>query len=251
MPVRVSPTTLQQILRPALPLRGKGECRIDVDADTIRLRMRATDLTAYLDYSLPVPSPDAPITESPQQFWVSLEKVDDFLNRRINDDVVVTFPFETRDSDVILRSQGLTYRFPTMATKDCYDVSKPSAGDTETVVKLPHRYFNRAVRAADKIGDSLQLDVDPRAQRVEFRSPPTTRHSLTYPLSTDRIRTAEGPAKQLRVWIKRLREITPHISVTRLATLTIGSHLTYHVSAPVDDASLTLYIAELQNGLDF
>ena len=70
MPIRIAFNTLQQITRLALAVRKDGECRLDITSDTIRLRARSEDHVAYLDYSLPISTPEFPVADVTGDYWL-------------------------------------------------------------------------------------------------------------------------------------------------------------------------------------
>lgn len=246
MPISVSPTTLRQILRPARAVSDDGEYRVAVSSDTVRLHALRTDHSAYLDYSLPVPSRHDPLVDAPRSFSVDLEKLTAILNIGFDDNIIIKFPFETCDSRIVFRSGPFTYRFPPVDSDSAANTWERSSVATRTTCTINHRHIDRAVHAANFAGYSLQVVVDPTRRYLEFRAPPDEPgDTFTYPVSDDQIDTIQGSSSRFTVLVHVLRQFTPHISVTSLVTIEVTSeYLVYRVEFPVDGASLTLYLAK-------
>jgi hypothetical protein len=246
MPVRTDPTTLRQIINPLLAVRKVNECRVDVRSDLIRLQTTSEDQALYADYSLPRPAPKAPDEDQTGSFWLYLERVDDFLNVGVSEDITITFPFETADSTAILQSEHLTYRFRPVVSQQPYRLFDDLAPDPVTEFSVQHGAFAQSVYVANLVGGKMRLRLDPETRHVEFSS--TGREggdTFTHTLSTDHINTVHGTSSEFTISIDRLRDVTPHVPDTTPASFQLThNYLVYQVEYPLSGAQLTIYIAE-------
>lgn len=210
MPISASPTTLRQILRPARAVSDDGEFRVDVCSDRVRLHALRIDHSAYLDYSLPVPSRHEPLVDTPCSFSMNLEKLSNILNVGFADEIIIKFPFETFDSRIVVRSGSFTYRFSPVDPDSASNTWECPSVDTLTICAINHRHFDRAVQAANFAGYTLQVVIDPTRTYIEFRSPPgEPGDTFTYPVSDDQIDTIQGSSSRFTVLVNVLRQFTP------------------------------------------
>jgi len=251
MPVRTNPTTLRQIIRPLLAVRKVTECRVDVRSDLVRLQTVSEDKTLYVDYTLPRPSTKSPDNDETGNCWLYLNRVEDFLNTGVHEDIIITFPFETTDSMVLLQSGRLTYRFPPLISQQPYRLFDNLANNPDTVFSIQHGAFAQSVHVANLVDGQMRLRLDPDARHIEFSSTGSEDgDAFRYTVPSDSINTVRGTSSEFTISIDRLRDITPHIPNTTLASFRLTSnHLVYHVQYPLSGAQLTMYIAERLSSL--
>lgn len=246
MTVRTDQTTLRQITNPLLAARKVTECRVEVRSDLIRLQTASEDKTLYMDYTLPRLSPKSSVKDETGSCWLNLEHVDDFLKTGIRENITVTFPFETADSTVILQSGHLTYRFRPLVSQQPYRLFDNLSTDPVTEFSIQHGAFAQSVYVANLVGGKMRLRLVPETRHVEFSA--ASREdgdAFTYTLPTDQINTVHGTSSEFAISIERLREITPYIPDTSLASFRLThDHLVYNVEYPLPEAQLTMYIAE-------
>jgi len=244
MPVRIDPAILRQIIRPALAIRKGSDSHIKIGSDTIRLRATSEDKTVYLDHSLPRPDTQPPVNNDIGSFWLRLEHIESFLNVGTSTEVTITFPSETSGSMVTLQSDGLTYRFPPLIQQ--YRLFEDPSNDAVTEFSIQHGVFHRGVQVANLVGEAMRLRIVPDTHDIEFSSDSQgDGDAFYYSLSTDQITLVNGGSSSFTVPIDRLRDITPLVPNTSLASFQLTSNcLVYHVEHPVSEAQLTVYIAE-------
>lgn len=246
MPIRTAPATLQQLIFPGVAIRDIGEAHVDVDSNTIRLRARSEDKTAYLDHHLPIPALKASALTDEGSFWLNLELIEDFLNACGGDVITVKFPFETQNSTITLRSEGLTYRFAPITDQQPYRLFDLPSFNAETEFRIPHEAFARAIQIANLVGEELQLRLDPETYHLEFAANATgDGDAFSYVLPVEQIDSLRGSASNFTISIERLREFTARLLATsRPAFFLTSEQLVYHTEYPVNGAELTLHIAE-------
>ncbi len=246
MPIHITLTTLQKMIRPGLALRkeSEGDCHVDISPDMIQLQVLPEDRTAHLNHTLHTATLDAQFDSTPSSFWICLEPIKDFLNAANSTYITVVFPFETDDSRMILQSADLTYWFPPQ--EPAYPLYDVESEDVKTSVSLHHRTFDQAVQGANIVGEKLQVHVDPDTRTVVFSAESTVGDdTFLYSLPADHINSIQGVESSLTISIDRLRNITPLISDATLASLQLMPHcLTYQIKHPTAKAELTLKIAQ-------
>lgn len=244
MPVRIDPTILRQIIRPALAVRKGGDCHIEIGSDTIRLRATSKDKTVYLDHSLPRPETQPPVNDDIGSFWLRLERIENFLTVDTSAEVTITFPSETSDSMVILQSNGLTYRFSPLIQQ--YRLFDDPSNEPVTEFSIQHGAFDQSVQVANLVGEAMRLRIAPDTRHIEFSSNAQgDGDTFLYSLSTEQITIIDGTSSSFTVPIDRLRAVTPLIPNASTASFQLTTNcLVYHVNYPVEGAQLTMYIAE-------
>lgn len=245
MPIRIDPLTLQQLIRPGLAVRTECDCRVDVTQDRIRLCVLSEDKTTYIDYTVPIPSSQSLTDQETGSFWLELERLEGFLNAGPTEAVTISLPAETPDATITLQSAGLSYRFPQLA-EPAYGLFDGLSAEAVTTCSLHHDLFADAIQAANLVGGKMHLQLDPATHHVKFSATATrTGDAFSYPIPAEQISSIHGSSSSLTITINRLRDITPHIPDTDLASLQLTrNYLLYHVEHPMVGADLCVYAAK-------
>lgn len=243
----LSTPRLEEIIRPAAVIREDGDCHVHLSDDYLRLRTISEAVTVQLDYSVPIPPDQTPLSET-GTCTLTLDSLVDFPFRAVGATVSITTPFEGSDSAIILRSDGVTYRsYPVEPIRSV----KTLTADTVAAFTLRHGDFARAVQAAELISTDLQITCHPDSARVEFSTksesdPP----ALRYPLPSDAIKSISGSPTSLNVAVDPLHEMTSLIPRNKPVTIELAqNYLVYEVAYPVPDATLRLSLAKRKQGL--
>lgn len=246
MPIHIAFNTLQQITRLALAVRKDGECRIDITSDTIRLRTRSEDHTAYLDCSLPISVPEFSVVDITGDYWVRFKHVKKFLNASSDADVILRPPTETPDSTITLQSAGLTYRRVPITKHTAHRVFDTIPAESRTDFSLQNSVLTRAVDAANLLGTSLRVRFNQETHHVEFSTEGNViNDAFAYTQPVEQIRSIQPSSSELTITIDRLREIASLVPATNTVSLEVTPHhLTYRAEHPITGADLTVYIAE-------
>lgn len=243
MPVQITPATLRELIRPGMAVRKESDCHVNVSPDRIQLQVQSEGKTVHLNHAFPTAPLDPQFERETRSFWLPLERIKDFLDTGVSEAVLITFPFETPDSKMILQSAGLTYRF---SPRDpAYRVFDGESTNHNTTASLDHGPFNLAVQVANLVGDEMHVHLDPATRTVAFSAENTDGHAFSYVLPAEHITSMHGAESSLTISIDRLRAITPLIPATTLASVQLTPHrLTYQVEHPTESAELVLHIAQ-------
>jgi len=246
MPIRIACNTLQQITRLALAVRKDGECRLDITSDTIRLRARSEDHVAYLDYSLPISTPEFSVAGVSGDYWLRFAHVEKFLNASPDAEVTIRTPAETPDSTFTLQSTGLTYRRTPITKYTAHRVFDSISAESRTTFSLQNSVLTRAVDAANLLGTSLRVRFNHETHHVAFSAEGNAiNDAFAYTQPVEQIYSTEPSSSELTITIDRLREIASLVPATNTVSLEVTPHhLTYRVEHPISGANLTVYIAE-------
>jgi hypothetical protein len=251
MPVYIDAEMLQQIIQPCLAIRKDGECRIDIEPDTIRLRAMSESREAYVDYSLPTTVPQLSADGVTDSFTVWLDRIQSYLNIGTGDEVKITTPDELSDSIITLQSDGLTYRFQPVDSRYAHRVFDTFSTESLTQFSLRNGVFDRAVAVANLVGGEMRVQHDPKTQRVEFSA---DSHSIpdafSYSHSVKQINTHQLSSTNLTISIERLRDVTPLFPPTAGITVQLArNHLVFQAEYPITGADFTFYTAKRRGAL--
>lgn len=243
MPIRTPSATLQKIIKPVSIVHKNGEVSVDVDTDEIRLRTRALDHSAYLDYSLPLPAKEDPFDGMTGSFWLEVESIEDFSKTVRDEPVVVTMPFEKTAAKMILRSNNLRYRFSPYESNHPDRLYEPPESEIVAEFSIRHGEFARSVQAANYVGSHMRVEVDPDIPRVEFLAK-ARGDAFVYSPPLERIDDDTGSVSSLTTMIDTLRDLS-FIPDSNLVSIQLTPNfLIYQVKFPKPVGELTLYIAQ-------
>ena len=246
MSVQIDSEKLNQILRTAAVVRADNECYVTVSTDEIHLQAYRENKDIYFEHSLPFSELFTSHGDETGSFWIELEFISQCLRRTTDSEVHLAFPFEGRPgSSLVLQSDGLTYRCPSIVRRHGHYL--PDVLDAEPVssCSIRHGVFDRAVKAADLVGGSMQVQIEPGTKHIEFSAAGVDGSNCTYVVPPDDIEKIHGSPAYLPISIDALQELTPLIPDNNLAALSVfDNHLQYTVEHPSTDATLQLYIAE-------
>lgn len=245
MPLHTSTTTLKDIIHPVEEIREEGECRVEIttDPDQVRLSSISDNWNLAVDYSIPLTTQS--VEQAPATFWVTVDKIGEFLRTNPGDTVTVRFPFETPDSRMVLESNGLTYRFAPFKQRAKDRVDPGPLPDTRTVFTLPNFAFERSLRVGNLIDDALTVEYIPTANQVEIEPNNPDTDDFTYESDVGRIEAVERSATKILISTKALQSICSRIPEDALATFEVtATQLIFRVEHPVEGATFTMQLAE-------
>lgn len=249
MSLQTDPDTFRQIIDPGIALRKDSECHVDIGDDRIRLRAVTEAETVYLDYSLPRQSIASVNSVEIGEFWVSLDSIADFLAIS-RGDVTVTLPSETDGKMLILQSGGLTYRAPSLIKPESHKLVDQKSYDVEGAVKIRHATVAKAVACANLIGDTLEIHLDPGTNSLKFEAAAKIGNdTFSQVLPATDFEWITKEESRLTIPIDILRDLTPTIPESIDAVIELApNQLIYRIEMPVDNAELTVHVAERTEG---
>jgi hypothetical protein len=251
MPIHIDAKILQQIIRPCLAIRKDGECRIDIETDSIRLRTMSESREAYIDYSLPTTIPELSTDGVTGAFSVWLDPIQSYLNIGTGAELVITTPSESPESKIVLQSNGLTYQFQPVDDRYAHRVFDTFSTESLTQFSLRNGVFDRAVTVANLLGGEMQVQHNPEARCVEFSA---ESHSLpdafSYTHSVKQTNNHQLSPTNLTISIERLRDITPLFPPMAKITVQLARDLlVFQAEYPITGADFTFYTAKRRGAL--
>lgn len=250
MSFRIGSTALRQIIKPVISVRDGGECRVDVNSDSIRLRSRSVDSTAWFDYRFSIPSAQELSTDVTGTFYIELETIDGIL-RAVSEDITITLPMETNDGRIVIQSDGLTSRIAPIDDRGEDYAFNGSSQNPTTTFTIQHGEFDHSVQVTNLVGQKMTFDISGKTHYVTFSGGGRIiEDSFRYSVPVEQIELGPESTRNLSVSIDKLKNITPHIPSTTTTCVEVTSdYLTYRADNPYLAAELTLYIASWQDAI--
>lgn len=246
MSIKTDVTTLKQIITPGLAIRADGECCVEVTDKTVRLRAISVDKIASLDYSLPTDTPKLCADVDQERFWISVERVRQFLQVASDGPVKLLTSSEGNTSALLLRSGRYTYRFPPVNSRIAHRLTTISSDEPTATCSISHGHFARAVSASNLVGDCLEITLNPATETVKFSAGnDDAALTFSYSLPPTDINCLSGSPASLRISNSRLKGVTPHVPPDTIVSLQLTENvLSYHVEYPVTGANLVIECAK-------
>jgi hypothetical protein len=249
MTLQIETGQLKQILRAAVVVHTEGECCIEIGTDGIRLRALSPDKTVYLDYSLPYSKSLTPHNEEPGDTWIKLRAIKQLLNTIDDDDVQLTLPVETSESEsaseVVVESETVVYRSHSLHSPYGHELPADPELTPVSICSIPHAPFKQSVRIANWLGGDMDIRLVPDSRHIEFSAAQRGGDDFSCVVPTEEIEAIHGSTTEFKIPIGVLRDLIHTIPENTLITLSITQqYLQYTATYPSTDATLRLYIAQ-------